>query len=1188
MAYDLGTARGTIELEYEGRKAADAASSDMDRVSRSSKSADKDVSKLGKTFRGFLGAGKAGGVASMAVGITNAGVAAASLGIQLAGVVPQLASIGSLAAGLPALFTAGAAAMGVMQAATAGMEEAITAAFDPEGAEKFQEALKQLSPAAQEVAVSIRDSVPALKEVQKGIQEAFFGSSGLAEGVPVIASALQGLRPQLQGMAGDFGRLAQEAINFAVHARSMEFIRASIDNFRAGLAEATPALQPLLAGLRDVGTVGSELLERLGGAIGTVGTRFGEWLSEIANNGQLQAWIDEAISTLGQLGGIASNVGSILNSVFQTAEATGGGLLGILEQATGSMASFLNSAQGSEALTTLFSGIMAVARQLAPVFTTLAGALAGALGPALAKLATEVGPVLLQVVQALAPAFGPLADAVASLIGAVAPLLAPIGKVVSILAQLASGVIQSLVQAFGPLIEIVAGALMEAFTTLEPVITQLVSTVLPMAAEMGTQLAEAFAPLVPSIVELAQAIADGLVEYFPVMLELFKEVMPLAVQLAETFATLLGPAISLVADLIGPLVDVFSTVVEILTPVIGVIVDVATAVLEFVAGLVNVPGEVGSIFSNIGNTISTAFSSAVDFIGNAITNIVNFFTQLPGRLMSAIQALPGQVWNLIKNMATQAAFLFGQMIGLLVTAAVTLPPRILAAIRALPGQLANLIRNAWNTARNLFLQGVAAAVGIARALPGRVRSAISSLLSAIRTIAVNAWNALRNAFVTGIARAVTLAREMPGRIRSAIGNLGSLLLQAGRDAVAGLVNGIRSGVGAVGDAARSLGSSIMEGIRSTLKIGSPSKVMIQYGQWVNDGLVKGMLGTASQVQAAANKVADIIAKAFSEKLISKNKRDSLTKLLKERTSQMLALVKQSENISARLKAAQDKLVAAQKNYSDAFNSAADKTRQSFSLVSTGQNGFVDLNFSKKQFQAAVAQARKFATDIATLAKRGLNKDLLQQLVDAGADQGGAMAAALAGADAATFKEFNVLQTQLNKAADAVGKTTADTMYGAGLKAAQGLVAGLAAQEKAIQKQMTRIANQLAAAIKKALKIKSPSRVMFNLGKFTTQGLIEGLESLRRRVEQAASDLATTSIIPTVRLGVQTSATTAGGAVGGNTGALSSTTNVFNQTVNALPGMDSKQVADYSFTRLNLASMSGVTGISTFTPAPKGA
>lgn len=75
-----------------------------------------------------------------------------------------------------------------------------------------------------------------------------------------------------------------------------------------------------------------------------------------------------------------------------------------------------------------------------------------------------------------------------------------------------------------------------------------------------------------------------------------------------------------------------------------------------------------------------------------------------------------------------------------------------------------------------------------------------------------------------------------------------------------------------------------------------------------------------------------------------------------------------------------------------------------------------------------------------------------------------------------------------------------------MDAASGLVKGLQKQEKAIAAEMDKIAKKMANAIKKSLKIKSPSRVFMEVGDFTAQGLVAGLQNATGMVEKASADM----------------------------------------------------------------------------------
>jgi phage-related protein len=1187
MAYDLGTAHGKIELEYTGHRDVERAQNDMDDTGKSAKKAEGDLKKLKTAFLSLAkGAAVFAKFSAIGVGLIQAGAAAGNLVVQLLGAVPALTSILSLSSALPGLFAGIAASVGVLKAAFAGVGDAVKAAFTgEEGAAKFNEALKKLSPEAQTFAKAVRAVYPALHQLQQGLQDTFFASSNLAGIVPKAGAALASLSPELSSLTRLFGSTTKSIAEFATSGTAIDFVRSSIGTFRAALAQVTPAIVPILKGLIAVGTVGLPLLSKLGGAVGGLADKFANWLSAVASDGRLQSWIDTALSTLKTLGSIASNVGGILESVFGAAASTGGGLLNTLAGITGAFDDFLKSAAGKSAITGLFSSLAAVAGQLTPVITTLVGALAKALGPAIKTIAEVFGPALLGVVKALAPAFGPLASALAGLLTAVAPLLPPIAQLLSLFVQYASTGLSALAAELGPVISLLGGGLTQAFAALLPVV-QAVTGVLPLAAQLGAQLATAFAPLVPVIVQLAQTFTDALLPVLPSLIASASQLIPAIVQLAQAFSGSLISVLQQIIPLIPTLVSGFAAILPIVTTLITTFLNITTSLINFGATLAGLVTTVASFVVSLASGFVGALTAAYNAVVSVGGTIIAWFAGLPGKIGAAISALPGFLTGTVSSAIKSAAFAFGAGIGTLISLAANAPGRIGSAIAGLAGSLAGAASRAWSAAKNAFSAGVSGAISIARALPGRAAGAIAALPGQLRSIASSAWNSLKSAFSSGVSTAAGIARSLPGKVRSAVGSLGGLLVSAGRDVVLGLAHGITGAVGAAVSAAVSVGKQVISGIKSTLKINSPSRVMITLGRYITQGLAKGLTGTLAQIKSASNKVANAVNDAFSDKLIKKGARNSVLSTLSKGVKQLNSLVGQSATVAGKLKTAQSKLADAQKLYVDSYYAAKQKVLDSFQLVTPGQD-FVNLDLVKERFKDAVSQAKQFAADIATLAKRGLNKDLLAQLTEAGPADGSAMASALANASAGDIKAFNALQTQLNGAAVSTGKVTQDALYKAGVQAAQGIVNGLKSQQKSIDKQMDSIANSMVKAIKKALKIKSPSRAMFELGAYISQGLANGIDSLRGKVVEAAKSLATASVLPTVNLSATNAvATNTAGFSQASAPAPAATS--FVQNVYALPGMSAKQTADYAFTKLNLALSTGVGAVSLPAPVPSGA
>jgi phage-related protein len=91
---------------------------------------------------------------------------------------------------------------------------------------------------------------------------------------------------------------------------------------------------------------------------------------------------------------------------------------------------------------------------------------------------------------------------------------------------------------------------------------------------------------------------------------------------------------------------------------------------------------------------------------------------------------------------------------------------------------------------------------------------------------------------------------LPGRIAGALGALGGLLYGAGRDLIQGMINGIGAMANAIWDTARNIAQNVVNTIKHTLGISSPSKVFHDLGKNIGQGLANGINGTSNIVQDA--------------------------------------------------------------------------------------------------------------------------------------------------------------------------------------------------------------------------------------------------------------------------------------------------------------------------------------------------
>lgn len=171
-----------------------------------------------------------------------------------------------------------------------------------------------------------------------------------------------------------------------------------------------------------------------------------------------------------------------------------------------------------------------------------------------------------------------------------------------------------------------------------------------------------------------------------------------------------------------------------------------------------------------------------------------------------------------------------------------------------------------------------------------------------------------------------------------------------------------------------------------------------------------------------------------------------------------------------------------------FATSQTESTADFMDLGEGKNAKALIGDLKKQ-QADVQQFQK---DITYLRQRGLNKDLLAQVIEEG--PGGDLAKRIMTASSAEFKQLNDLAKKGAGLAKSVGRLTADAMYDSGKQASKGFLAGLIAEEKRLQKEMNKLGESLIRAIKKALKIKSPSqRARDEVGRMFGRGVVRGVD-----------------------------------------------------------------------------------------------
>ena len=282
------------------------------------------------------------------------------------------------------------------------------------------------------------------------------------------------------------------------------------------------------------------------------------------------------------------------------------------------------------------------------------------------------------------------------------------------------------------------------------------------------------------------------------------------------------------------------------------------------------------------------------------------------------------------------------------------------------------------------------------------------------------------------------------------------------------------------------------------------------------GTGKDFTTSADQIIAAAKGIRDSIRAAFP----AGETRAGLIETLKTQTRELAKLANQRDRIATKLEEAQKRyeaLLAEQNQFSNSIvsgftsfvNSLQLEEKEVTTFTTNAGDGFAgwvsETTTQTQSFQDALAERvkalKEFVANIRNLQARGLDAGLVKQLIEAGPQAAGEVAAQLAGASNGTIREINGYQAELNSIARSFADEQASIYYDAGVNAAKGQVDGLTSKLDRIKAKARKIVEDLRATLQNAI---DPATTA---GEQTAAGYAAGLESQRDKVVNTAKDIA---------------------------------------------------------------------------------
>jgi len=630
---------------------------------------------------------------------------------------------------------------------------------------------------------------------------------------------------------------------------------------------------------------------------------------------------------------------------------------------------------------------------------------------------------------------------------------------------------------------------------------------------LGIQLGTVLLPAVRQVVDF---VASG-VNAFIGLSDGMKKGIVIAASIAAGLLLIVGGALKLVQGIIA--VNAAFTFLAA-NPVVAIIIGVTLAVVALVAGLIYAYKN----FTTFRMIVDTAIKGVVTAFNWLLAQAKIVWPYIQAAIAAFVQWFMTTAWPIIKTVIGYiigyyttlwniAKVVFAGILAAVQTFITWFMGSALPVIKTVVGYIVGFFQTLFRIARIIFV-GVSKVVAI---WFNDLKTKFN-LVKGVVTAVIGFFGKLIGGVKEKIQPVIDFVGGIGGKILTAIGDLGSLLIETGKQVIAGLVSGITGAVGDLLSTVGSIGQSVLGAFEGAFDIGSPSKKAKKIGLFVMEGLSIGLKSGGKLAETEVAHIANQIAAMFKGKKTQAAVKKAVVGII---DSASVALNKQQlklTGLQASLKTAKSQLLDAQKAQQDYAKSVADGVRAAGSFVNLwnaqAQGGNVPTVAAfKAQLDQMTADATAFLDNVTKLKSRGVNGDLLQQLVEQGYGDAGQVAAMLANSTDEELKGILASQAKLDTIAKKTGSFAAKSFMSVGVATAQGIVDGLDSQVKAMEKSIANLVKKLVAAVKKELKIKSPSKVTAYLGKMTGVGFIEGIEDQLGRLKKVAAMTADASLSP---------------------------------------------------------------------------
>ena len=373
-----------------------------------------------------------------------------------------------------------------------------------------------------------------------------------------------------------------------------------------------------------------------------------------------------------------------------------------------------------------------------------------------------------------------------------------------------------------------ASSIVQNFVTMSSNVIERIST-------FAIGLVERFNTMISDVVERVTTFSGNIIEQFTTMINnVFEKVSTFASAILERFTTMKDDIIERVSTFVSSIIEHFTTMKD------DIVERVSTFVSEFTSRVSTLTSDVVSRFATMIDDVVarvTAFKdSIVTRFSEIVTNVTDRVATLKDDIIATIGTMVSTAFESISNFSTSIITKFEEMVTSVTTKITSIKDTIV-------GKFNELVTSAGTFGTNILTS---------------IQTTMQGMIDRVtQTDWLQAGKDILNDIISGIENVVndvlTLAFNIGGQILDKFKE--SNWIQLGVDIINGIVTGINNTVNNIVTAAQNAAQAAFSAAQQTLGISSPSKLFMEIGTDIAEGMALGMNAGNQLVSGAGQQLA---------------------------------------------------------------------------------------------------------------------------------------------------------------------------------------------------------------------------------------------------------------------------------------------------------------------------------------------